>query len=120
MTEAKRILKDGTALTKFRQIVRAQGGDDGITSNTIKIHANSHHVKALYKGVVTRVNNYNLSSIAKLLGAPHDRYAGIYMHKKIGDEVEKNENCLTLYSSKTYNVREANETLKMFPIYIIE
>ncbi|MBI4974145.1 thymidine phosphorylase [Candidatus Roizmanbacteria bacterium] len=120
MVEAKRILKDGTALKKFKQIVRAQGGDENITSKAVNIHANSHHVKALYKGVVTRVNNYNLSSVAKLLGAPRDRHAGIYMHKKIGDTVEKNENCLTLYSSKTYNVKEANETLKMFPIYIIE
>ena len=70
--------------------------------------------------MVTRVNNYNLSSIAKLLGAPFDQHAGIYLHKKIGEVVEKNENCLTLYSSKTYNLIEANSTLKMFPIYIIE
>jgi AMP phosphorylase len=120
MVESKRILGDGSALKKFKQIISAQGGDDKVSSETIKLNSNSYQVRGLYKGVITRLNNYNLSSIAKLLGAPHDRQAGIYLHKKIGDTVEINEKCLTLYSSKTYTIKEASETLKMFPIYNIE
>ena len=57
--------------------------------------------------------------IEKLLGAHNDKQAGIYLNKRIDDKIDKNEKLLTLYSSETYKIKEAKETLKNFPIYEI-
>lgn len=118
--EAARILKSGEALAKFKQIVEAQGGDPGVTSRTLHVAARSHGVKSRIGGTVKAVNNYNLNSIAKLLGAPAQKHAGLYLHKKIGDTVTAGETVLTLYSKEQYHIREAEETLKMFPVYLID
>jgi len=55
-----------------------------------------------------------------LLGAPRDMHAGIYLHKKTGDDVKKGEPLLSLYSHNAYHLSEAEETLKSFPIYTFE
>lgn len=118
--EASRILKEGVALTKFRQIVQAQGGNPKITSATFPLRSKTHAIRATHSGTVKAVNNFNLNSIAKLLGAPKDRQAGLYLHKKIGDKVEKGETVLTFHANSKYHLAEAQDTLKMFPIYIID
>jgi len=120
MSQAKQILESGEALKKFKEIVEAQGGDTQITSDTLKIKAKSFEVKAVHTGIIRAVNNYNLNSIAKLLGAPHNQFSGVYLHKKIGDKVIKEETIITFYSMGYYHIKEAIETLKMFPVYIIE
>jgi len=119
-TEAKRILQSGEALKKFKEIVHAQGGDYNITSHKLKINAKILHIKATRHGVVNNVQNYNLSSIAKLLGAPKDHHAGIYLHKKIGDKVAKDEVVLSFYAQTAYHLKEAQDTLESFPIYTFE
>ncbi|MFA5136399.1 MAG: thymidine phosphorylase [Patescibacteria group bacterium] len=119
-TEAKNILLSGRARAVFMQILEAQEGNCNITSDTLVIPSKKYAVKAIYEGTVKAVNNYNLNSIARLLGAPKDQYAGVYLHKKIGDTVSLHEKELTFYSSSSYKLKEAIDTLQMFPIYIIE
>ncbi|PIY68562.1 thymidine phosphorylase [Candidatus Roizmanbacteria bacterium CG_4_10_14_0_8_um_filter_39_9] len=117
---AKQILTSGTALQKFKDIILAQGGNPKITSSGLKIHAKSKTILAPYKGIVRSINNYNLNSVAKLLGAPADKNAGLYLHKKIGTTFEKLEPLVTLYSKSDYHLREAQDTLKTFPLLHVE
>ena len=42
--------------------------------------------------------------------------AGIYLHKKIGEKIEKGEVICTFYSENMYNLKEGKTSLKNFPI----
>lgn len=115
--EAHRILSDGTALSKFREIVHEQGGDSQISLSKLKMKSHKKEVIAMKHGVVKSVNNYNLNTIAKILGAPTDRDAGIYLLKKLDEKVGNNEPILIFYAKDKYRIKEALITLKNFPIY---
>jgi thymidine phosphorylase len=118
--EAYRILHDGIALSKFREIVKAQGGNDEVTSEKLKIKSDSSVIKSPHSGKIKSINNFNLNTIAKILGAPENKWAGIYLFKKTDESVDKNEPLLTLYSRNDYHLEEAKVTYKNFPIYEIE
>lgn len=117
--EAKKILINGHALKKFKEIVKAQHGNDSITSASIKLGTHKLNIRAHRKGKITNINNYNLNATAKVLGAPTDKFAGIFLLKKLDEYVENKEPMLTFYSSKLYHIKEAEVTVKNFPIYDI-
>ena len=118
--EAKRILESGEALIKFREIVKAQGGDAKISCDRFKITSKHTEIKSEHSGKIKSLNNYNLNSIAKILGAPADKFAGLYLLKKTDEIVEKGEAILKLFATNPYRLDEARVTLKNFPIYEIE
>jgi len=118
--EAKRILKSGLALKKFQEIVAAQGGDKEIKSNKLKLAKYKKDILAPFSGKIKDINNYNLNTIAKILGAPKDKQAGIYLHKKLDHAVKKNEPIITFYSNDMYLLKEAEVTLQNLPIFAIE
>lgn len=72
------------------------------------------------QGKIKSINNYNLNSIAKILGAPNDKYAGIYLLKKIDEKISKKEPFAIFHSSDKYSLKEAQLTFDNFPIYEIE
>lgn len=118
--EALKILQSGKALKKFREIVKAQGGDDQVSCENLKIKSHKFEIEAHKKGAIKKVNNYNMNMVAKVLGAPADQEAGIFLRKKIGDHVDKNETMLVFYSSDKHRLEEAQVTFEHFPIYEIE
>lgn len=117
--EAKKILQSGLALTKFREIIKEQGGNSEITSETLKFTNHKHDVKAEKRGRIKSIENFNLNTVARILGAPQDAQAGIYMHKKIGDNLEKDDVIMTMYADSQQKIKEAKDTLETFPIYEI-
>jgi len=118
--EAELILKQGLALKKFREIVKHQKGDDQISSETFKIKSKKKLIFSPCKGKIKEIDNYNLNTIAKILGAPADKYAGIYLLKKLDEKVEKHEPLAFFYSTNSYHMKEAEITFNNFPIFKIE
>ena len=118
--EAKRILKSGLALKKFQEIVVAQGGEKEIKSSKLKLAKYKKDIISPISGKIKDINNYNLNTIAKILGAPKDKQAGIYLHKKIDHAVSKNESMMTFYTNDQYLLKEAEITLDNLPIFNIE
>jgi len=118
--EAKRILTDGSALKKFREIIKAQDGDDQVSSEKFKIHAHTLEIKSAHSGKIKEMNNFNLNSLAKILGAPNDKNAGMFLFKKIDEFVEKKEPLMTFYAKDKYKLKEAEISYKSFPVYDIE
>lgn len=118
--EAKKILTSGKALKKFQEIVKAQKGDGNISSDSIKTGKYKLEVCASKNGKIESINNYNLNLIAKVLGAPSDKYGGIFLFKKLDEYVTKKEPILVFYSSNPYHIKEAEVTFKNFPIYEIK
>jgi len=118
--EAKKILKNGLALKKFQEIVVAQGGIKEIKSSKLKLAKFKKDILAKTSGKIKDINNYNLNNIAKILGAPKDKQAGIYLHKKLDHAVSKNEPMMTFYANDQYLLKEAEVTLENLPIFNIE
>lgn len=121
--EARRILQSGKALTKFKEIVAAQGGDADITAHDITVKAERREkqvIKAPTAGKILNINNYNLNTIARILGAPSDKYAGICMNRKLDESVVKGDTLCLFYSKDRYHIKEAVETYRAMPIYEIE
>jgi AMP phosphorylase len=118
--EARTILASGAALEKFKQIVKAQGGTPHISSGAIHIQNKKHIVRSRVRGRIHAIDNHHLNSIARLLGAPADKHAGIVLLKKIGDTVELREPILELYTAKSYLLQEAESSLQTFPIHLVD
>ena len=118
--EAKKILESGTALKKFQEIVKVQGGGHKISSNTLTLAKNKFDFHSPASGKIKDINNHNLNTVAKILGAPQDKKAGIYLLKKLDHSVSKNETIFTLYSEDRYRLKEAEATLRNLPIFKIE
>lgn len=108
---AREALISGKALKKFKEIVKAQGGDPDISSRTIKLGKIRYQFLAKRKGEVKEINNKNLVEIARILGAPFIKEAGIYLNKKPGEKVKKGETLLTLYSQNVFRLELAKKAL---------
>lgn len=118
--EARKILTSGAALKKFKEILKAQQGNYHVTSDSFKSKAHKKDILSEHKGIVKNINNYNLNTIAKLLGAPHDHFAGIALLHKLDAHVEKGEPIMSFHATDKYLIDEAILTLKNFSIYDIQ
>lgn len=117
---ARKILQSGKAHAKMQEIVKAQGGNPHINADNLKFGRFRYEVPSLKKGVVTGFNNLELTIVAKILGCPSDKQAGVYIEKRIDEHVDKNDILCILYSSDKWRLAEAIETLPHTPIYKIE
>lgn len=119
---AREMLTSGKAHEKMLQIIKEQGGNPNITSDKlIKLIKTKKQaiIKSKESGKIKKINNKNLNAIAKILGAPSDKFAGLELFKKIGDTVSRNEPLLCLYSSSEYKLKEAIESFMYLSIYDI-
>lgn len=114
---AQDILSSGKAHTKFMEIVKAQGGSSHVSSNSMRTPAYKIEIPHSQSGTISEINNYNLNAIAKTLGAPRDKYAGIWLHAKTGNKVTKQHVALTFYSTTKQLLQEAEDMLLLFPVY---
>lgn len=117
---ARELLVSGKAHEKMRQIIKAQGGDDTVTSTEIRLAKEKHEVKAASRGRIVNVNNKNISIIARILGSPADKKAGVFLMKRLEEPVDKGVILCTLFASDKWRLKEAIETLRSVPMYTIE
>ena len=91
---ARDILESGRAYEKMQAIIAAQGVQAEIKGSAPL----TYEIKAETSGYVHTIDNFQISSIASLAGAPIDKYAGIYLFKKVGDKVTKGEVLFKIYA----------------------
>lgn len=113
---AQELLSTGKALTKMREIIKAQGGNNAVGSEEIKVGREKYEVLAHEKGEIDSVNNKNITIVSRVLGSPDDKKAGIFLSKRVADKIDKDDILMILYSSDKWRLKEAKETLKQFPI----
>lgn len=113
---ATHILQTGLAFEKMKEIIKAQGGNPHIDSENLKPGKHSFVLKSNKQGEVKSIHSKNATLIAKILGAPQSKGAGIFLEKKINDTVQKGEVLYVLYSENMYNLKEAKDSLVNFPI----
>lgn len=90
---AESILNSGKALKKFEAICKAQGGWFDIPTARYK-----RTIVAKKTGKVTRIDNRLLSRLAKLLGAPKSKSAGVELLTPVNTVVEKGQPLFTVYA----------------------
>lgn len=116
---AKKILKDGEAFLKMQEIIEEQGGNPKIDSEDLKPGEISIKIKSTKNGVVKRINSKNITVIGRLLGAPKQKGSGIYLNKKIGEKVAKNDTICTLYSESMYNLKNGKRSAEKYPLITV-
>lgn len=113
--KAKEILESGAAYEKFLEIARAQGGD---VSQLPKAKVR-HDICAKSDGFMQSFDTEKIGMTSILLGAGRkkqtdliDPVAGIQIHHKIGDAVQKGAPLFTLFSSQDTAFEEAEIRLR--------
>ncbi len=117
---AREILRSGEARKKFLEIVVAQGGSADIKSDDMPIGKFTYDVIAKKQGYVNRISNKDLVSIAKALGAPSDKGAGIMLLKKRGHRVECGDVLFTLYADNEAKLKRARDMAERYSPVVIE
>lgn len=112
------ILQSGAAFVKMKEIIKAQGGKSEVDSEDLKPGKFSYNVPAKKDGAIRKIHSKNATVIAKILGAPRMKQAGLYFERKIGEKIKKGEVLYTLYSNSEHNLKEAKESLVNFPIFL--
>ena len=113
---ARSLLATGQAHKKMMEIIKAQDGDPDVKSSSLHPGKYSFQVIAKKDGTVKKINSKNATVIAKILGAPSNHKAGIYLDKKIGEKVTKGHALYTLYTTNEYLLKEAKESTTHFPL----
>lgn len=115
---ATKILQEGLAHKKMQEIIAEQEGNPHASSKTLHPGKHTHVVKSELSGKVKEIDSKNLTTLAKTLGAPDQKGAGLYLHKKIGEEIKKDDPLYTLYSEKEYNLQKAKELAQTTKVII--
>jgi thymidine phosphorylase len=95
-TLAREVIADGRAWRKFEAICRAQGG-----LRQPPVAAYTRPVTAPSKGRLVRIDNRRLARVAKLAGAPQDPAAGLELHVRLGDPVDRGQRLFTVHATAT-------------------
>lgn len=112
-------LKEGKALAKIKEIIKAQGGDPNVSSDKIKLSIYKWPLLSKKTGKITSIDNKNLVEICRLLGAPFRKQAGIYLNKTVNQKVKKGETLCTLYAPNKNYLQIAKQAIKKTKIYTI-
>ena len=106
--QVKENLYNGKGYEKFKEWIRAQGGD----LDTIEIAKNTKEITSNGKGYIEKIDALKIGKLARILGAGRltkddiiNHKVGIVLNKKVGDEVNIGDKLLTIY----YEDKEINE-----------
>lgn len=108
--EVKENLKNGKAYEKFKEWVKAQGGN----IEKIEIAKNTKEIKSNKNGYIKKIDALKIGKIARKLGAGRltkddiiDEEVGIVLNYKVGDYVRKGDSLLRiLYNDKNVSEEE--------------
>ncbi len=113
LEKAKKILDSGMAYKKMLEIIKAQNGRVKNASR-IKLGEYKKEFFAEKRGIVRRINNNKANSIARIAGAPEDKFAGILLNVKRNIKVNAGELIFTIYSSNKDRLRYASDSSDSF------
>ena len=113
-------IKNGKALEKFKEFVKAQGGDIEYIEHPEKFPVSKHliEIKSENEGYIKTIDAYEIGTASCHLGGGRmkktdtiDMSAGIILNKKVGDFAKKGELLCTLHTNKD-NVEHIIEQVK--------
>ncbi|MGB6607135.1 MAG: pyrimidine-nucleoside phosphorylase, partial [Atribacterota bacterium] len=111
----EKILKEGTAFDKFKEMVTAQGGNPEIIDNPELLPLAKHctKIKADLSGYIQKIDSRLIGESAMLLGAGREKKeseidlsVGIILKKKVGNKVNNNEDLAEVYYNDSEKLKE--------------
>ncbi|MBR3163464.1 MAG: pyrimidine-nucleoside phosphorylase [Clostridia bacterium] len=114
----KKSIEDGTAYSKFRELVIAQGGNVNVIDNPELFKKSKYiiEVKANKTGYIYKMNTSSIGRISCILGAGRERKediidysAGIELLKKTGDFIKEGDIIAKLHTSNNKIMEEAEK-----------
>ncbi len=102
---ALKILNSGKAFKKFEQIIKAQKGK----IKKLKAGKYAYTIKAKRKNKIKSLNNKLINTLARQAGCPEDKQAGIYLYKKLNQEVKKRDKIMTVYAVSKEKLKNAKK-----------
>ncbi|MEW5896979.1 MAG: AMP phosphorylase [Nanoarchaeota archaeon] len=99
---AEEILSSGKAIKKMHEIIDAQG-----RQKMPFLGEHRYLVHSKHPGKIREINNEIIAKAARVAGAPEDKGSGLYLHRKVGDSVKKNELLYTIYAESQFKLKEA-------------
>ena len=116
---AMETLRSGKAFTKLKEIIEAQGGNPNITHTDIKAGENRADLPSPADGYVIEFDNKRIVEIARIAGAPIDKGAGVWIHRKRGETVNKGDPLITIFADKSWKLTNALKSAeKDYPIIV--
>jgi len=122
----EKILKEGKAINKFKEMIAAQGGNLEIIDNPelLPLAKYSTKIKAEISGYVQKIDTRLVGESAMLLGAGREKKeseidlsVGIILKKKVGSKVNINEDLAEVYYNDSEKLKEAKN--KLFSSFVI-
>jgi pyrimidine-nucleoside phosphorylase len=118
---ADKILASGEAYKAWLKIIAAQGGDTAIFKDPAAFHkpTATRTLTASQDGYLASMNCKQVGWAVQRLGAgrakpgdPVSAHAGIEMHAKLGDKLEKSQSLVTLFSEDESLLNEPEHMLR--------
>lgn len=112
-------ISSGKALETFKTFIQSQGGDVAVVDDPSLLPQAKYQIKveAAQSGYISEIAAEKLGTAAMMLGAGRatkdsiiDLAAGLLLHKKVGDSVQKGEALLTIHSNME-DVEEVKDIL---------
>ncbi|MFT4143947.1 MAG: pyrimidine-nucleoside phosphorylase [Mobilitalea sp.] len=123
----KKTIEDKSALNKFAEFIKAQGGETDRIFNTelFEKAAIKEEVLAPVDGYVTCIHTDELGMSSLILGGGRetkesqiDLSVGLKIHKKLGEQIKKGDSLATLYANDKSKLAEAKN--RLLDAYVIE
>ena len=96
--KALEILESGKAYKKMQEIIKKQGGNPNIQPENIKLGIYPYTFRSRTSGKISYISNKLITKLAKSAGAPNNKGAGVYLHKKLNTKINVNEPLFTIYA----------------------
>jgi len=122
----EKILQEGAAFNKFKEMITAQGGNPEIIDKPELLPLAKHctKIKADISGYIQKIDSRLIGESAMLLGAGREKKeseidlsVGIILKKKVGSKVNINEDLAEVYYNDSKNLKEAKN--KLFSSFVI-
>lgn len=116
--ELERVINDGSALDKFAEFVKAQGGDSDAVYNTdrLRVAKTVTEVYADSDGYVRSIQSELIGKASMILGGGRaakddviDLSVGVVLSKKIGDKVNKGDVIARIYCDDADKTKESEK-----------
>lgn len=114
---AQELLDSGKALDKFWEIAKAQGAKNIVRSDDMKPAEIEYEVKATKDMEIKYICTREIVEIARALGTPKIKEAGIYINKMPGDKAKKGDVLMTLYATTNDRMEEGKKAVDIKRIY---
>jgi len=122
----EKVLKEGIAFSKFKEMITAQGGNPKIIDKPELLPHAKHctKIKAVISGYIQKIDSRLVGESAMLLGAGREKKeseidlsVGIILKKKVGSRVNTSEDLAEVYYNDSKKLKKAKN--KLFSSFVI-